>query len=422
MGHQHRCFIGFAWALLTLVTTPVYSQTHAVTIAWDASPDPAVVGYVVYVGTQPGAPAERFEVSGTSFVYPSASDGQPYFFSVAAYSAALRVGSPSEEVMFLGGSRAMTSTTARATAATTDAPPARSNVQEHAAPQTSPINGGSSAQFCPGEDATHCYVPAGSIGPFGEIDALKSIGDGRLIFVEGGSRVIIESPSTNTPSVATAITSETVRFASLVVDPNFTATHFIYIAEADSSTDATARLSVVRYREVDGTLAERAVLIPALPVVGEAIQLAIDGAQHLFVAAPGVVLRYGTDGSVPAGSRAMSPVYAQGVADPASVDWDASTNTLWLTGTQSTGLRRVRLDQEGLDWPRSLEIVSGETGSGVWLTVTTDTRSVLRMSVPSESFEGEPIAAVLNQTELDVAVRTADATTRILRFRQISIR
>ena len=74
------------------------------------------------------------------------------------------------------------------------------------------------------------------------------------------------------------------------------------------------------------------------------------------------------------------------------------------------------------DWGVKAEIVSGETGSGVWLTVTTDTRSVLRMSVPSESFEGEPIAAVLNQTELDVAVRTADATTRILRFRQISIR
>src|ERR1051325_3878580 len=256
MGYQHRCFIGFAWALLTLVTSPAYSQTHAVTIAWDASPDPAVVGYVVYVGTQPGAPVERFDVSGTSFVYPSASDGQPYFFSVAAYSAGLRVGSPSEEVMFLGGSRTMTSTTARPSAAIADAP-VPSNVQEHAAPQASPINRASSAPLCPGEDATHCFVPAGSIGPFGEIGALKAIGDGRLIFIDGGSRVVIESPNANTGSVAVVVTSETLRFASLVVDPNFTATHFIYIAEADSSTDATARLSVVRYREVDGRLAER---------------------------------------------------------------------------------------------------------------------------------------------------------------------
>ena len=420
MGYQHRRFIGFAWALLTLVTTPLYAQTHAVTIAWDASPDPAVVGYVVYVGTQPGAPAERFEVGGTSFVYPSASDGQPYFFSVAAYSAGLRIGTASEEVMFLGGSRAMTSTTARTTAASTDAP-VRANVPEHAAPQTSPINGASSAQFCPGEDATHCYVPAGSIGPFGEIDALKSIGDGRLIFIEGGSRVVIESPNNNTASIAT-IASEATRFASLVVDPNFTTTHFIYIAEADSSTDGTTHLSVVRYREVDGTLAERAVLIPALPVIGERIQLAIDGAQHLFVAAPGLLLRYGTDGSVAAGNRAMSPVYAQGVADPASVDWDASSNTLWLTDTQSTGLRRVRLDQMSLDWSRPPEIVSTEIGSGAWLTVTTDTRSVLRISVPSDSFDGEPIAAVLNHGELDVAVRSADVTMRILRFRQVSTR
>ena len=422
MGYQHRCFIGFAWALLLLVTTPVYSQTHAVTIAWDASPDPAVVGYIVYVGTQPGAPVERFEVSGTSFVYPSASDGQPYFFSVAAYSAGLRVGSASEEVMFLGGSRAMSSTaTARATAAIADASP-QPKVQEHAAPQSSPIGGGAAAQFCPDEDTTHCYVPAGSIGPFGEIDALKSIGDGRLIFIEGGSRVVIENPSTNTASVATVVTSETDRFAGLVVDAHFTATHFIYIAEADASSDGTTHVSVVRYREVDGTLAERAVLIPALPVVGDTIRLAIDGAEHLFVAAPGVLLRYGTDGRVATGNRAMSPVYAQGVADPASVDWDASSNTVWLADVQSTGLRRLRLDQESLNWPRPLEIISTEMGNGGRLTVTTDTRSVLRMSVPPESLEGDPISAVLNRSELDVAVRSVDATTRILRFRQISTR
>jgi hypothetical protein len=67
---------------------PALAAAGALTIRWNASPEPEVVGYVVHVGTQPGVVAERFDVgSATTFTYQNAVAGLTYYFSVSSYGA-----------------------------------------------------------------------------------------------------------------------------------------------------------------------------------------------------------------------------------------------------------------------------------------------------------------------------------------------
>ena len=71
--------IGVMWA------QPVLADS--INLAWD--PNSATVsGYAVYVGTQSGVYGQRYDVGpATGFTYPSATAGQQYCFTVAAYTA-----------------------------------------------------------------------------------------------------------------------------------------------------------------------------------------------------------------------------------------------------------------------------------------------------------------------------------------------
>ena len=457
MGYHHRSFsaasaatrhiVRFACVcvVLALTATPLRAQTHPVTIAWDASPDSSVIGYAVYVATQPGTPGERFDVSGTSFVYPNASDGHPYFFSVAAYSAGGRIGTPSDEIMFFGGG------------VVTSSPRAAVLGLNESAPNETETRGGRQSlrsadalppEFCLGGDAAPCYAPAGSLGDFGDIESLKALGDGRLIFIENSNRIVISDPA-NTQAVVAAEAGEAVRFVGIGIDPAFTASRLIYVAAVDSSADGTAQLSIARYREVGGQLGQRAVIVSGVSVLNDAsIRLAADSARHLFVALPGALLRYQADGSVPKDNQAMSPLYARGVDQPVVLEWDAMSNALWVGDRQSPVLQQLRLAQETGEWPRSLEAVATATDRGdvdsevramafstdaspvvviagdpaALLEATRETRGALRLSAPVSSLQldGVPTAAVFNQNELDVAIQSPDGSTRLARFRQVS--
>lgn len=76
------------------------TDASALTLTWDASPDPAVAGYVVYVGTSSGFYTDAIDVGDTtSFTYSGSQPGQTYYFAVASYAPGPLVGPPSPEVM-----------------------------------------------------------------------------------------------------------------------------------------------------------------------------------------------------------------------------------------------------------------------------------------------------------------------------------
>lgn len=75
------------------------AAAQTLTLRWDPSPDPAVVGYIVYAGTQSREYTATFNVGKeTSFTYGVVPDRQ-YFFAVAAYAAGMTVGPASDEVV-----------------------------------------------------------------------------------------------------------------------------------------------------------------------------------------------------------------------------------------------------------------------------------------------------------------------------------
>ena len=88
-------FVVFLTAVFGAADT---TSAQTLTLAWDASPDPSAIGYIVYTGTQSGEYSSTFDVgNATSFSYGVVAE-QPYFFAVASYAAGSLIGRLSEEV------------------------------------------------------------------------------------------------------------------------------------------------------------------------------------------------------------------------------------------------------------------------------------------------------------------------------------
>ena len=101
-----RWFVFAFVCLAVTIGSAEQSAAQTLTLRWDPSPDPAVVGYIVYAGTQSREYTASFNVGKeTSFTYRVVPDRQ-YFFAVAAYEAGLTVGPVSDEVV--GSARTVT--------------------------------------------------------------------------------------------------------------------------------------------------------------------------------------------------------------------------------------------------------------------------------------------------------------------------
>ena len=93
-----RRWIAHTFAFLLTMAAAQSASADTLTLMWNPSPDSNVAGYLVYVGTQSGAYATTYDVgNSTSFVYPSATAGQTYYFAVAAYFPGPVIGSRSAE-------------------------------------------------------------------------------------------------------------------------------------------------------------------------------------------------------------------------------------------------------------------------------------------------------------------------------------
>ncbi len=89
-------------ALLVLLLTcgvPAVASADAFTLAWDANPEPGVIGYVVYIGTTSGAYSTTVDVGpATTYTFSEALPGTTYYASVAAYVAGPVYGARAAEI------------------------------------------------------------------------------------------------------------------------------------------------------------------------------------------------------------------------------------------------------------------------------------------------------------------------------------
>ena len=86
---------------LTAAFLALSGVAHAgsLTLAWDASPDPAVFGYRLYWGTAPGQYTSSLDVrTATTMTVNNLVDGRAYYFVVRAYNALNTESAPSVEV------------------------------------------------------------------------------------------------------------------------------------------------------------------------------------------------------------------------------------------------------------------------------------------------------------------------------------
>lgn len=324
-----------AGALLTIVlvgVTPAHGGT--LTVAWDPSPDPTVMGYRVYVGTTSGAYSEIYDVGNvTTFVY-NAAEGTTYYFTVAAYAPGPVVGPRSSEVAASsGGPGDATSFWSAVWAAR--------SVASGLPRLTSPAGRISHLSTCnmPAE-LCEAAQPIARVVPTGTTAAASD--DGRVFVIDGGRRLRIMT-ARGLARGSLIIAGRSTSLNQVAIDPTFARTGFVWVSETHTSADGRRTFTVARYRVVKNRAGERAEIVPeiALPPSGDAL-FGIGASGDIYVAVPGfasasqpfwgTVLRFIVDGSVPEASRTSSPVIGAGYTFPHAIALDPVGERVWLSG------------------------------------------------------------------------------------------
>ena len=163
--------------------------------------------------------------------------------------------------------------------------------------------------------------------------------DGRLFIAEalGRIRVFSDGQLQTAPALSLAV-EDGIPPAVLAIafDPDFQHTGFVFVLQtAESSNGPAVYLS--RYRELRGTLAQRAVLFQSavdnLADASAVMRFGPDGRLYLAIGsagADGKVFRLNPDGTMPADQAGTTPAIAGGVLAARGLAWDWRNPILWI--------------------------------------------------------------------------------------------
>ncbi len=175
------------------------------------------------------------------------------------------------------------------------------------------------------------------------VDALFTP-DGRLFIAERRGRVrIVQDGQLQVPDALTTVLEDdgpAENLLSIAIAPDFERTHFVYAVLA-SRTGSGDVFRLVRYRELRGTLAERAVLLegagPPIADAAAVLRVAADGKFYVAVGAtgfPGTLLRINADGTMPLDQAGTAPAVAQGLQLPRGLAADPRSGIVWIADEQ----------------------------------------------------------------------------------------
>jgi aldose sugar dehydrogenase len=195
--------------------------------------------------------------------------------------------------------------------------------------------------------------------------ALAIAPDGRVFVAERAGGVRILRNGTLDPEPALIIDEVQMTSASeggllaIALDAQFERTHFVFAVYTVSGPDGTLRFRLVRYREVDGRLGERAVLLDRISVASRPSALlgvgpdgrlyaafdagAIKGRTAALASYSGKVLRLNTDGTTPQDQPAGIPVFASAFQSPRGLDWHPETGALWVVDAKARNVEELRI-------------------------------------------------------------------------------
>jgi glucose/arabinose dehydrogenase len=197
--------------------------------------------------------------------------------------------------------------------------------------------------------------------------------DGRLFVTERPGRVRIVTLGGNSELALTldgVFNQGEAGLLGLALDPQFAQNRFVYLYySATAGSGAVNR--IVRYREVNSRLGERAVLLDNIPAAtihdGGRLRFGPDGLlyatagdaanQNLaqdVASLAGKILRINRDGTTPSDNRFSSPVYTYGHRNPQGLDWHPTSGDLWASEHGNSGNDEINSIRTGLNfgWPR----------------------------------------------------------------------
>ena len=237
--------------------------------------------------------------------------------------------------------------------------------------------------------------------------------DGRLFIAERPGRVRIVESGRLLPTPALTLDDVAADgeagLLGLVLHPSFAQNRLVYLVyTANTARGRVNRL--VRYRELNQTLGERAVLLDNIPAAsihdGSRLRFGPDGMLYMTMgdaADPsiaqslgslnGKILRLADDGATPGDNPFSSPIWTYGHRNPQGLDWHPVSGDLWATEHGQTGNDEINLVQRGgnYGWP---VIEGSQTRPGMIAPVLFYSPSIAPSGM--SFYRGESIAAFRN--------------------------
>ena len=190
--------------------------------------------------------------------------------------------------------------------------------------------------------------------------------DGRAFVSERSGRVKIvgEDGAVNTALNLADDGIGDARLTSIALHPAFGRTNLVFAAHVDDHG-----LRILRFRERDGVLAERAIVMRERSSADHTvIRFGPDGLLYIAVAAVaepeeaqrdasplGKILRLREDGTLPRDNPRTSPVWSSGHRDPRGLAWHPGTGRLWEVERGGDAGDEINAVAAGADygWPIS---------------------------------------------------------------------
>jgi len=197
--------------------------------------------------------------------------------------------------------------------------------------------------------------------------------DGRMFFTErpGRVRVVQSEQLVSTPALVLTDVRAVGEggLLGIALHPQFATNHFVYLLYTTNGASGPIN-RLVRYRESNNTLADRAVLVERMAAAsihnGGRIHFGPDGMLYLSMgdasdtslpqslsSLNGKILRLDENGLPAAGNPFGSEIWTWGHRNPQGFDWNPITGDLWATEHGNVGNDEINRLQRGRNygWP-----------------------------------------------------------------------
>jgi glucose/arabinose dehydrogenase len=216
--------------------------------------------------------------------------------------------------------------------------------------------------------------------------------DGLLFVIEQSRRIRVIGKQGASHAVPALTLSEALdrgeigRLLDIVVHPDFARNRQVYVLCAAQAPGLTPSYRLERFRELNGVLAERVVVLDGIPMSsaqqGGIVRFGPDRRLYLGLedlntrsvaqdlgAMNGKMLRLNDDGTVPRDNPLASPVFSRGHAVPAGIAWHPETADLWEVERSAQGEDELNLVTANADygWPDPALASAGAAQSRVAL-------------------------------------------------------